>query len=146
MIALGGRERQLDDESRDTDRRRLALHEAGHAVAHLLFGAVEVSATLNPPRTTARARHSREEKIIVLLSGEVAVELAEPDRRDVARAIACFDRRDALALLEPGESLVEDWIPRAREFGRTHLPAIVRVATALRARGSLTDAEIRALI
>jgi ATP-dependent Zn protease len=135
----------------------LAYHEAGHAVIHVLLGGTLQRVSIvrdeppGAPMERAAGPGSGEDRIAVLLAGEVAESLAgqrvvgvsEGLNQDRERA-----RRLAADMTSEPEALLEAERQRVLELLRTprHWQRVVAVAQALLAQQRLEGAQLRELV
>lgn len=129
---------------RTFDRRRMAIHEAGHVVAHIVRGSRSVRAAIGPDGGSCWADRVGADAV-ASLAGVAAERDAGYDRptasdSDMANATA--------ALAAQGKSAA--WLPgleaAARQLIATYRPAVRAVAGFLEMRGTAEDGELRAVV
>jgi len=133
----------------------LAYHEAGHAVIHVLLGGTLQRVSLvrddrpGVPKEAAAGPGSVEDRIAVLLAGEVAESLsgqhvtgvAEGTDRERARRLAASATSAPEALLEAERQRVVALLRTPQHWQR-----VVAVAQALLAQQRLEGAQLQALV
>ena len=137
-------------------RRRVAWHEAGHAVIAVLRGAVVVKATVDPEAIQCQGfveygRICDFNKVEVFLGGVAAesIRYRQPawlfrvlgGENDYAQALA------VVAGLGWGESELESrFLPQAKWTLKWHWPAVKAVAHRLVCDGTLNGEEVHAIV
>jgi hypothetical protein len=159
--------------ARHTRLRRVAVHEAGHAVAAVLFRHGLRRATVEPgedslghiltnrlPRSVRRAlelewptaaqRRRVDGFLTMLLAGPAAERRLAGRWNHVGAGQDYADAADVAMRASQDEadmnSQIEAAVGRSIAFADDHWPAIEAVAEALAMRGTLTGGEVRAII
>ena len=140
----------------DTDRYGTAIHEAGHACAHVLLGVPMIAAVVLDSDTTVgkvyqlRRAGDAETRALIFRAGPAAETRVDPAWQESAGS---SDRVYAEELLrQPGDTpatlarRVSACEAKAAELLEAHWPAVLAVARLLYDRGQVGAVEVRAAI